>query len=146
MDLKAKINKLHKSVEDHEGKAKDESIECGKLLCEAKKQYASHGQWKPWLEEHFKGSVRTAQRYMRLYDDSKDDNPPKNVTVSFLTKLTRRLDNTLKEPPSVEDLSVDDQKALRGSLTALRNRIDEAFAKMELEDEAEADDDWNDDD
>jgi hypothetical protein len=41
------------------------AIRAGELLIEAKTQ-VEHGEWLPWLEANFPGSVRSAQGYMRI--------------------------------------------------------------------------------
>jgi hypothetical protein len=40
-------------------------LECGRLLVEAKEQLA-HGEWLPWLNDHFPHSVSTATRWMAV--------------------------------------------------------------------------------
>lgn len=41
------------------------AIRCGEKLIEAKAALA-HGEWLPWLEEHWPASAKTATNYMRL--------------------------------------------------------------------------------
>lgn len=43
------------------------ALEAGRLLAEAKAA-VEHGQWLPWLDANFKGSARTAQRYVTLWE------------------------------------------------------------------------------
>ena len=41
----------------------------GQLLRQLKasvRKSAGHGSWEPWLRQNFRGSIRTAQRYMAL--------------------------------------------------------------------------------
>jgi hypothetical protein len=70
------INKLHSRVESiskQSRKLLDEALtsawQAGKLLiaekCRVRKQMDA-ASWLLWLETNFKGSVRTAQRYMKL--------------------------------------------------------------------------------
>lgn len=42
----------------------ERAVEIGDMLIRAKSN-SRHGEWLPWLSEHFSGNVRTAQRYMR---------------------------------------------------------------------------------
>jgi len=70
------INRLHavskRSVEasrDALNAALCAAWHAGKLLCEVKASVIHHagiGTWVPWLKTCFYGSVRTAQRYMKL--------------------------------------------------------------------------------
>lgn len=70
------INQLHSRVEALSSQSRvllDEALtaawQAGKLLiaekCRVRKQMNA-GSWFLWLEANFKGSVRTAQRYMKL--------------------------------------------------------------------------------
>ena len=58
------------------------AIRAGTLLIEAKAQ-VKHGEWIPWLGENFDGTVRCAQRYMRLAANAND--------VSHLPTVTEAL-------------------------------------------------------
>jgi hypothetical protein len=66
--LANEINAEHRAFAGTFRKAVEHGIRCGELLAEAKGQ-CKHGAWLPWLNENFEGSVRTAQGYMRLYDN-----------------------------------------------------------------------------
>ena len=67
--LAKQINSAHDACEKVLVKAQQTSLQhavrAGKLLVEAKK-LVGHGQWLDWLEKHFAGNPRTAQRYMTL--------------------------------------------------------------------------------
>ena len=67
-DLAQRINDHHHAAEAEARSALQHALEAGRLLVEAKSQ-CQHGTWLPWLKEHFKGSVRNAQGYMRLADN-----------------------------------------------------------------------------
>jgi hypothetical protein len=45
------------------------AVECGKLLV-IEKEDCDHGEWLEWLQINFKGTPRTAQRFMRLANAS----------------------------------------------------------------------------
>lgn len=45
------------------------AIECGKLLLDAKED-CLHGEWSEWIDTNFSGSLRTAQKFMRLANAS----------------------------------------------------------------------------
>jgi hypothetical protein len=61
----------------------ERAVEIGKLLIEVKSKKL-HGEWLPWLSNHFSGNVRTAQRYMRSARVFQGDNLErhKHLTLS----------------------------------------------------------------
>ncbi|MBA7561091.1 hypothetical protein ES708_02726 [subsurface metagenome] len=61
-----KANTEHKAAMRQGVEALKHAIECGRLLAEAKAQM-KHGEWLPWLGEHFEASQPWAWGYMRLY-------------------------------------------------------------------------------
>ena len=61
----ARINEEHQAAQTAYDSALEHAVECGRLLAEVKGQLR-HGEWLPWIEEHFEGSQRTAQVYMQL--------------------------------------------------------------------------------
>jgi hypothetical protein len=64
-DLAAEINREAGLAERAWSSALEHALRAGELLMNAKAQLP-HGEWLPWLQANFKGSVRTAQSYMRL--------------------------------------------------------------------------------
>jgi hypothetical protein len=64
--LKERINEEHRRCEETVGAALEHAIRAGEGLVQMKER-VSHGEWRAWLREHFEGSERTAQAYMRLY-------------------------------------------------------------------------------
>lgn len=69
------INREYDLAERSVRTAVEHAMACGQLLLDAKLK-VEHGQWIPWLEKHFHGSVRTAQNYMLAAG--------KNATVAHL--------------------------------------------------------------
>jgi len=75
-DTAQKINALHADVRRMERESRKKldgaataAWQAGKLLLAAKAsivRHGGHGAWMPWLEMKFKGSARTARRYMKL--------------------------------------------------------------------------------
>lgn len=63
--LASEINAEHEAAERAINDALLHARNAGRLLIEAKAQ-VQHGMWSLWLDEHFRGSYRTAQRYMRI--------------------------------------------------------------------------------
>jgi hypothetical protein len=64
-NLADKINQEHAACERAARDVIKHAIRAGDLLTEAKAA-VPHGQWLPWLREHFAGSPRIAQQYMQL--------------------------------------------------------------------------------
>ena len=67
-ELAASIRQEHHLAEQHAMQAVNHAMEAGRLLIEAK-ALCSHGKWLSWLADNFEGSARTAQAYMRLYEN-----------------------------------------------------------------------------
>jgi hypothetical protein len=75
-DPVAVVNRLYSEVVGSCGKTEVEMSKAlvaawsaGKLLYVLKQRVrrnSGHGAWEPWLEQNFRGSVRTAQRYIAL--------------------------------------------------------------------------------
>jgi hypothetical protein len=63
--LAGRINKEHALAEEHAKTAVKHARNAGAMLLESK-ALCEHGTWAAWLESNFKGSDRTAQRYMRI--------------------------------------------------------------------------------
>jgi hypothetical protein len=63
--LAKRINEEHHRCEGAVNAALEHAMNAGDLLLEAKGS-APHGTWQGWLANHFDGSVRTAQAYMRV--------------------------------------------------------------------------------
>ena len=75
-ELAKKANEAHKRAEEYlrgtlaawqmrRHDAFRRAIESGEALVEAKR-LVEHGEWLQWLSENFNGSVRIAQRWMRI--------------------------------------------------------------------------------
>lgn len=63
--LASEINHHHQAAEEAAFSALDHARIAGDLLIEAKTR-CGHGAWSDWLVANFRGSERTAQRYMKL--------------------------------------------------------------------------------
>ena len=63
--IAADINREHRAAQEHATAAIQHARRAGELLLEAKAAL-QHGDWSAWIDQHFDGSERTAQRYMRL--------------------------------------------------------------------------------
>ncbi len=65
--LAEEINQKHYEAEASLTAGLIHAVRAGELLTQAKAQ-CKHGDWIPWLEDNFVGSVRNAQAYMRVVD------------------------------------------------------------------------------
>ncbi len=63
--LAGRINKEHALAEEHAKTAVKHARNAGAMLLESK-ALCEHGTWAAWLESNFKGSDRTARRYMQV--------------------------------------------------------------------------------
>ncbi len=63
--LADRANAAHREAEGMAYAALEHARQAGKALLEAKEQ-VSHGEWGDWLRDHFEGSIRSAQQYMRV--------------------------------------------------------------------------------
>jgi len=89
-----RINALHADVQRFERASRQNlnhaataAWQAGKLLLEAKASIVRHGgrgAWTPWLTTAFKGSDRTAQRYMRLARELPDAPAPEGLSLRQL--------------------------------------------------------------
>jgi hypothetical protein len=66
------------------------AVEVGRVLQQAREQ-CRHGEWGDYLRQHYPGSEREAQRYMRLAREYRDaaDIPPDMSLRQALALLTR---------------------------------------------------------
>lgn len=63
--LAQRANVAHMRAIETAHNAVEHALEAGRILLEAKKRCRS-GTWHAWLNLHFRGSIRTAQAYLRL--------------------------------------------------------------------------------
>src|SRR5262252_48395 len=91
------------------------SIDLGEAL-EAHKATLDHGEWMPWLEQHFELGDRMARRFMELYTNRKvlSDLPPGTSTDAAILWLRKQR----RGPRPVRIVGVDaeapDRPLLRG--------------------------------
>ncbi len=64
INLAESINTYHAAARKHPEKLIN-ALAAGTLLLKTKES-CRHGEWLLWLEQHFDGSVRTAQHYMQI--------------------------------------------------------------------------------
>jgi hypothetical protein len=107
-NIPAEINRLHSEILDAAKTTIEKAIRIGKLLLEAK-QNAGHGNWLAWIKDNISFDVRTAQRYIRVYEHR---DLLKNDNVSHLSAAYRLL-NSPAEPseplPDADTLALIEQ-------------------------------------
>jgi len=140
-----KINQLHAEIRQHVINSQNlidaallAAWQAGRLLIKEKarvRRYAGRGAWIPWLKESFRGSVRTAQRYMLLARRVTEPSLMKNISlrqaylrlgIAIASKSSNSL--PLQKLPAHVTLSARLTRILRrqrraaaGNLSLLRN-------------------------
>jgi len=97
-EVVVEINRLHALVQSSYASTVERAIECGRLLAEAKQRVA-HGEWLPWLAEHFDGDRSTAAGYMRLAQESAKPNVERVTHLSLRAALRAIARPAGKESP-----------------------------------------------
>jgi hypothetical protein len=87
-DLATQINEEHRQCLQAANATLEHARRAGELLEQAKAQL-DHGQWLPWLKEHFPFSERMAQNYMRVAREwpRLEANPQRVADLSFRDAL-----------------------------------------------------------
>ncbi len=117
-----KINELHAQAERQRAvcaesiyEALRAAWEAGGLLTEQKRRIA-RGNWALWIDLHFHGNIRTAQRYMALAKVCPDIEVLRGLT---LRQAYLRLGITVANPPGARPVS----RHLLPTHAALANRF-----------------------
>lgn len=66
--IAARANDAHRQVNRSSSETLSLAKQAGEILQEAKSDL-KHGEWIPWLESNFEGSVRTAQLYLQVFEN-----------------------------------------------------------------------------
>lgn len=82
LKLKAAINENHRLAQKAAADAVQRALLAGEHLCKWK-EMLSHGKFEVFVEKHFEGSLRTAQRYMTAVKGLRS--LPKSASVSLLS-------------------------------------------------------------
>lgn len=104
-------NQCVRAVKRNQTKALSSARECGMHLLLAKEQ-CGHGKFGVWLESHFEGNVRQAQKYMRLADkwDEIESNAHSNahLTIDSALNLIADQENNQRETDFTTHVSDDE--------------------------------------
>lgn len=104
--------------------------QAGHLLRDEKKKVRrsmGHGVWVPWLEKHFTGSIRTAQRYMLLSKNVPDVSQLKEVSLRQAYLLLGIASERKNENREVQTVLRRHQLAANRLVRAVRE-----FGKLEM--------------
>ena len=73
-------------IKEYLKKTKDNIIEIGNLLIQAKKQ-VPHGEWRNWLADNIDFSIRTADRFIQCAERFSNWTPASNLNSSQMFEL-----------------------------------------------------------
>jgi hypothetical protein len=118
--LAKRINEEHRRCEGAVNAALEHAMNAGDLLLEAKDK-APHGTWQGWLADHFDGSVRTAQAYMRVASRRDEVEAAKTQSSAPLS-----LDSALRALSAPTDAPRPERAA---TLEELEARAEEGLSK-----------------
>ena len=130
--IAAEINTIKRSTAKY---VLEQSIEIGRLLCEAK-EAVPHGEWGHWLEEHCAYSTSNANNLMRIYTEYGEDGDQ----LSFFTENKLELYGDLNRsqaiallalPPAERADFVKENDVPAMSVSELEAKIREAKAETE---------------
>jgi len=119
--LAADIRREHDAAQAKFASAVEHAVRCGELLTEAKAQVA-HGEWLPWLAEHFPASVRKAQGYMRLACRAQDARALAHLGIEGALRH-------LAAPPAVQPTPTPGEHHLDEADE--RRLVDDAYRRLE---------------
>lgn len=110
------------------------AIEIGRRLVEAK-ELLSHGEWLPWLERETEFSERSAQRYMRIFEEYGAAQlglfgPETNATTLSDLPISKAL-ALLSVPESDREAFAEEVDAANISVRELEEKIREREAQVE---------------
>lgn len=110
------------------------AIEIGRRLTEAK-ELLSHGEWLPWLERETEFSERSAQRYMRIFEEYGAAQlglfgPETNATTLSDLPISKAL-ALLSVPESDREAFAEEVDAEHISVRELEEKIREREAQVE---------------
>src|SRR5215217_9344675 len=117
--LTARIKAKYREVETLAQSTVMAGIELGGMLTEKKKSLP-HGAWGGWLKEHFDGSERHAQRFMKLYSEREELlADPTRVSDLSLRGAFKEIASPKKELPAPEQKKEEEEECAFEDVAAL---------------------------
>ena len=93
------LSEIHEKIGNHIKMTLYEAIRAGQILSE-QKEGMKHGEFTPWVNDNLSFDIRTAQRYMRAYNNrERIEEGVKSDSVSFLTDAYRLLEEPKETIP-----------------------------------------------
>jgi hypothetical protein len=119
--LAASANDAHRRIDEAARKNLFDALEAGQHLLKAQKLCL--GRWIVWLQHNFKGTVRTAQRYMAFAVECRRIGGLDATRVSRLTplELGRIWTKLLREPSPRKKTNVANRRPVPSSALARQN-------------------------
>ena len=141
-DIATQINTEHARVQSAIREGLQHALKCGELLAQAK-ALVNHGEWLPWLSKNCAVSERTAQAYMRVFQNWPELS--KSATVADLTyRGALALLADPFESPEVQPGSKEELGVIRKTYEALKEiRDKKLYRNSHLSFEAYCRDRWN---
>lgn len=138
--IAAEINTIKRTTAKY---VLEQSIEIGRLLCEAKKA-VPHGEWGHWLEENCAYSTSNANNLMRIYTEYGEDDEQLSFFAENKLELYGDLNRSqaialLALPPAERAEFVRENDVPAMSVSELEAKIREAKAETEAAVRAEMD-------
>lgn len=124
------IVNLHTEIEESLRTSLQKAIRIGLLLTEVKADL-KHGQFTPWLSENLPFTVRTAQRYMTLFE-----NKDKVLEAGNIATAYRMLEEPKSDTVSYSDDEVKNQVGLVKGLMIETFNQGLKLACMDVDDES----------
>lgn len=111
-ELAHEANRLFHMAETHRENALAYAIRCGEALAAVKEQL-EHGQWLPWVQQHFDGSERQAQVCMQMAKAQSTA----DLTDEYgsIAKALKSLARAYEPEPEPRISTRDTQKALQAA-------------------------------
>ena len=138
--IAAEINTIKRTTAKY---VLEQSIEIGRLLCEAK-ETVPHGEWGHWLEENCAYSTSNANNLMRIYTEYGEDDEQLSFFAENKLELYGDLNRSqaialLALPPAERAEFVKENDVPAMSVSELEAKIREAKAETEAAVRAEMD-------
>lgn len=139
--IAAEINTIKRTTAKY---VLEQSIEIGRLLCEAK-EAVPHGEWGHWLEENCAYSTSNANNLMRIYTEYGEDDEQLSFFAENKLELYGDLNRSqaialLALPPAERAEFVRENDVPAMSVSELEAKIKEAKAETEAAVRAEMED------